>query len=321
MDANRALVAELLGKNRNVAPNSKDKLAHWSDRKVCKPFLCGLCPHTLFTNTKQDLGPCRFEHDQGLKTDYEKSSKYKKMGYEEDWIAGLERLVKEIDWQIQKAKQRIKEQETLQLSETGVDQEKVRDVTNQIDELLEKVERLGNEGKIDEVESLMRSVDLLKKQKEAILNASGATAVVGKQMEVCDICSATLVVGDIQARVDAHLQGKQHVGFLLIRKTIKDLKEKIIEEANSKKDERDLKTESKREPRRSPENHSRSHKDVSKNKEREKEKEKERSHRDRDRDRDRDRNRNQTRHRDRERDRGADRARYKHSSSHRSSRH
>jgi ribosome-associated translation inhibitor RaiA len=37
------------------------------------------------------------------------------MGYQEDWIAGLERLVKEIDWQIQKAKQRIKEQETLQV--------------------------------------------------------------------------------------------------------------------------------------------------------------------------------------------------------------
>ena len=23
----------------------------WSDDKVCKNFLCGTCPHTLFTNT------------------------------------------------------------------------------------------------------------------------------------------------------------------------------------------------------------------------------------------------------------------------------
>jgi hypothetical protein len=24
---------------------------HWSDDKVCRNFLCGTCPHTLFTNT------------------------------------------------------------------------------------------------------------------------------------------------------------------------------------------------------------------------------------------------------------------------------
>lgn len=23
----------------------------WSDEKVCRNFLCGTCPHTLFTNT------------------------------------------------------------------------------------------------------------------------------------------------------------------------------------------------------------------------------------------------------------------------------
>ena len=24
---------------------------HWSDEKVCRNFLCGTCPHILFTNT------------------------------------------------------------------------------------------------------------------------------------------------------------------------------------------------------------------------------------------------------------------------------
>lgn len=30
---------------------------HWSDEKVCKNFLCGTCPHTLFTNTVRSLSP------------------------------------------------------------------------------------------------------------------------------------------------------------------------------------------------------------------------------------------------------------------------
>jgi hypothetical protein len=27
----------------------------WSDEKVCRNFLCGTCPHTLFTNTVRFL--------------------------------------------------------------------------------------------------------------------------------------------------------------------------------------------------------------------------------------------------------------------------
>ena len=31
---------------------------HWSDEKVCRNFLCGTCPHTLFTNTVSLLPFC-----------------------------------------------------------------------------------------------------------------------------------------------------------------------------------------------------------------------------------------------------------------------
>lgn len=33
-----------------------------------------------------------------------------------------------------------------------------------------------------------------------------------KQMEVCEVCGAFLIVGDAQQRIDDHLMGKQHVG-------------------------------------------------------------------------------------------------------------
>jgi LUC7 N_terminus len=31
----------------------------WSDDKVCRNFLCGTCPHTLFTNTVCTLNHAR----------------------------------------------------------------------------------------------------------------------------------------------------------------------------------------------------------------------------------------------------------------------
>ena len=46
-----AVDAELIG---NYAIRIK-----FSDPSVCRPMLLGLdCPHTLFRNTKSDLGPC-----------------------------------------------------------------------------------------------------------------------------------------------------------------------------------------------------------------------------------------------------------------------
>jgi hypothetical protein len=60
----------------------------WQDEKVCRNFLCGTCPHALFTNTvgisnngpllsylcalqKMDLGACPKSHTERLKTEYQ----------------------------------------------------------------------------------------------------------------------------------------------------------------------------------------------------------------------------------------------------------
>lgn len=43
-------------------------------------------------------------------------------------------------------------------------------------------------------------------------------------MELCDVCGSFLVIGDTQSRVDAHLLGKQHIGFARIRTAIEELK-------------------------------------------------------------------------------------------------
>jgi len=49
MDEMRKLLDSLMGPNRNRdKPNASE---HFSDEHVCKLYLCGLCPHELFTNT------------------------------------------------------------------------------------------------------------------------------------------------------------------------------------------------------------------------------------------------------------------------------
>lgn len=45
-----------------------------------------------------------------------------------------------------------------------------------------------------------------------------------EKMELCDVCGSFLVIGDTQCRVDAHLLGKQHIGFARIRAAITELR-------------------------------------------------------------------------------------------------
>jgi hypothetical protein len=70
MDATRALLDELMGKNRNALPTQASKGTHFSDPEVCKNFLVQFCPHQLFINTKSDLGTCSKLHDEHLKSQY-----------------------------------------------------------------------------------------------------------------------------------------------------------------------------------------------------------------------------------------------------------
>jgi len=57
MDAMRAMLDELMGKERNVPLTERNTHAlTWDDPGVCKYQLCGPCPSKLFKNTKSDLG-------------------------------------------------------------------------------------------------------------------------------------------------------------------------------------------------------------------------------------------------------------------------
>lgn len=71
----------------------------------------------------------------------------------------------------------------------------------------------------------MEQCDQLKEEKEALIkqhesNGWSVTAEIAasqeKQMEVCEVCGAFLIVGDAQQRIDDHLTGKQHLGYVIV---------------------------------------------------------------------------------------------------------
>ncbi|MCI09571.1 luc7-like protein 3-like [Trifolium medium] len=58
MDAQRALLDELMGSARNLTEEERRgyKEVSWDDKEVCGFYMVRFCPHDLFVNTRSDLG-------------------------------------------------------------------------------------------------------------------------------------------------------------------------------------------------------------------------------------------------------------------------
>ncbi|OCT63048.1 hypothetical protein XELAEV_18044143mg [Xenopus laevis] len=319
------LLDELMGRDRNLAPDEKRTNVHWDHENVCKYYLCEFCPAELFTNTRSDLGPCEKIHDENLRKQYEKSSRYLKCGYEKDFLRYLQSLLAEVERRIRRGHARLALSQSQQASGSvgpaGKNEEKVQVLTDKIEVLLEQIEELGSEGKVEEAQGMMKLVEQLKEERE-LLNSTTSTiesfAAQEKQMEVCEVCGAFLIVGDAQSRVDDHLMGKQHMGYAKIKSTVEELKEKMRKKSSdpdrdecSKKerDDKDREKEKEKEQEREEREKKRRREEEAKEKEKNREREKRKRSCSRSRNSSRTSERRGSRTRDHKRSRSRDRKR------------
>ena len=115
--------------------------------------------------------------------------------------------------------------------------EKIDQLETKINLYNENVEKLGEEGKIEEAEAVMEEVEKFKKQKqelEALLN-DNPQVKQDRNMKVCTVCGALQSAGDTDKRLTMHLEGKLHTGYLKIRRKLKELVEKRAEDRRSGK--------------------------------------------------------------------------------------
>lgn len=331
-----ALLDELMGRNRNILPNEKVKELNWEDSEYCKYFLVKFCPHDLFVNTKADLGTCPKVHDEEVRKLFEKSKGHRKVQYQEEFIRFCSNMVNEVERRIQKGRQRLALNSKQEITPSNPAQiqrnlEQINLLNERINGLEKEAEQAGNDGNVEQAQGLMKLCDQLKEERDILKkqNENGhwsATAELAaaqeKQMEVCEVCGAFLIVGDAQQRIDDHLMGKQHVGYARLKTAIdevtgavqssRDERRNVKDDRKDKKEGDREKMERKKEFRDRSEH--RSEKDRMSTDRREK-KDREKVER-RDRDRERDKRERDRKHRDRERDSGRDSRSSRHSHRH-----
>jgi hypothetical protein len=90
-------------------PNPYAQVHDYFDRRACKHFLLGCCPHDVFSKTKIDLGPCERVHKEELKEKFEaelakgsSSVLAEAEAYERELERAIRELVHEADRKIQR---------------------------------------------------------------------------------------------------------------------------------------------------------------------------------------------------------------------------
>ncbi|VFQ77538.1 unnamed protein product [Cuscuta campestris] len=234
MDAQRALLDELMGASRNLTEEERKgyKELTWDDKEVCRFYMVRFCPHDLFVNTRSDLGPCPKVHDPKLKESFEKSPRHDAYvpKFEEELAHFCEKLIMDLDRRVKRGQERLDQDEATPLpsSLSTEKSEQLSRLEENIKNLLEQVESLGEAGNVDEAEALMRKVELLNIEKISLTQKSHQTSLLmmaqEKKMALCETCGSFLIANDAAERTQSHVTGKQHVGYGMVRDFLSEYK-------------------------------------------------------------------------------------------------
>ncbi|ERN00735.1 hypothetical protein AMTR_s00106p00111910 [Amborella trichopoda] len=221
---------------RNLTEEEKKgyKEVCWDDKEVCAFYMVRFCPHDLFVNTKSDLGACPRIHDLKLKESFEKSPRHDNYvpKFEAELAQFCEKLVMDLDRKVRRGRERLAQEDITPTPPVSAEKsEQLSILEEKIKKLLEQVESLGEAGKVDEAEALMRKVEMLNAEKtlmtQQATNERGLTLTQEKKMALCEICGSFLVANDAAERTQSHITGKQHIGYGMVRDFISEFKETI----------------------------------------------------------------------------------------------
>lgn len=97
--------------------------------------------------------------------------------------------------------------------------EKIVEFEAQVKEKLQKIEQLGEQGRIQEAQDLTQEVDKLNLEIERLKSIEDANPLLKleKRMAVCEVCGCLLVMNEDPRRMELHLSGKQHLGYIKVR--------------------------------------------------------------------------------------------------------
>lgn len=229
----RKLLEQLMGDQFSTSTTTRNANLTLTDPKVCRSYLVGTCPHDLFTNTKQDQGPCPKVHTENLKIEYDalSAAEKHKHGFEYDYMRDMQKYIDECNRRIDSAQRRL-EKTPDEIRQTNALLKTISDLSKTINTGLLEVSILGETGAVSLAATEFHKVRVAKQAREqaerdlkALSDTSGPSG--HQKLQVCDVCGAYLSRLDNDRRLADHFYGKMHLGYAQMRKTYEALQKEL----------------------------------------------------------------------------------------------
>jgi uncharacterized membrane protein YgcG len=228
----RKLLEQLMG-DSFTGPSSKNANLTLTSPTVCRSYLAGTCPHDLFTNTKQDIGPCPKAHPELLKIEYDglPAPEKQKLGFEYDYMRDMQKYIDDCNRRIDYAQRRL-EKTPDEIRQTNTLLKTISDLNKTINTGLLEVSCLAESGSVSLACTefyKVRTAKMAKEQAERDLKSlSDTSGPSGHQkLQVCDVCGAYLSRLDNDRRLADHFYGKMHLGYAQMRRTFETLQKEL----------------------------------------------------------------------------------------------
>ncbi|XP_049515953.1 putative RNA-binding protein Luc7-like 2 [Dermacentor silvarum] len=169
---------------------------HYSNPKVCRCFLLGLCPHNTLAGTKMAMGACSKIHNYALKADFEKSSRMYRPGqhrfYDLKVRSCLQKVIRSCKILDRAKKGRLTRcQSTAGSNHHGDKEGTLKYYGDMMDKKLIEVEQLGNKEKVQEALAVTKEVELLKRRRNRpvrMLDRNSNELAKEQKQNICDDC-------------------------------------------------------------------------------------------------------------------------------------
>lgn len=253
MDETRRLLDELMGQDRNM--NLREREKHkprrktFTDKGICRAYICGFCPHEEFRRTKMDMGDCENEHDERLREEWEalEDREKERYGFEEELLRWLERLLSDLRKRIAQNEDRLQALEKPVLLPD--DAKHLEAMTQQINQAIKDSELLGEQGNVDACQAALNQAEAIKQQRrvyeqQAYARSRERAGASSKLVQkVCQVSG--LIINDEESRLRDHYGGRNYNSW----KKLHAVHAKLLEARDQRRASRSRLRERSRSPR------------------------------------------------------------------------
>ncbi|MES1914492.1 MAG: hypothetical protein MHM6MM_006555 [Cercozoa sp. M6MM] len=237
MDAIRSLLNKLMGPERDLtmAELAKVERLPWHSDRVCKNFLCGMCPYEALLQTKKDMGECGKLHDENLKREFDKENESVRMYYMKEWMRMLRRYHGDMEMEIRRKNHEREVSKDPREMLPPADRDTVAQLERRLDEQQRRIHDLVMKEDIDAAYALLPECRSVEDERNAILDTAIAALNSSGMADrfVCEVCGVFMSKNDAPSRLESHQTGRQHMAFVNFHANLKKV-EKILADFDSR---------------------------------------------------------------------------------------